>query len=205
MKHLTCRSINISIAGFGNVGSTIAEILLHDRFSQHYHYNINIMEPFCDSTQHGKVLDFMQATMIHHRHHSFSINNEESYLNADYIIHSAGVTGTGIKCDRMELLDSSKTATEMLFKNKKFMNPNLRIIALSNPLDIIAYYTREYSNLTPQNVVATGTYLDAMRLKYYITKEFNVSEEHDVECMVLGEHGSDMVPLYSTAHLKNNS
>lgn len=204
MKHVIGRPINISIAGFGNVGSTVAEVLLHDRFSQHYHYNINIMEPGYETTQHGKVLDFLQASVIHHRHHTISLNDEEIYLDSDYIVHCAGVTGSSIKSDRMELLDSSKVTTEMLFKNKKFSKRNLRIIALSNPLDIIAYYTREYSNLTPQNVVATGTYLDAMRLQYYITKELNIPEKYNVSCMVLGEHGTDMVPLFSNVYIKDN-
>lgn len=198
-----CSPINISITGFGNVGSTIAEILLHDRFSQHYHYNINIVEPNVDTTQYGKVLDFMQATTIHHRHHSFSINNDEAYLNADFIVHTANIVGTKIKSDRMELLDANKKLSSMLFANKKFTNPNLKIIIVSNPLDIITYFAREYAQLPAQNVVGTGTYLDAMRMKYYIKEKCGIPEYYDINCMVVGEHGPNIVPLFDAAHLND--
>jgi L-lactate dehydrogenase len=193
--------IHISITGFGNVGSTIAEILLHDRFSQHFNYKINIVEPNEQTSQHGKILDFMQATTIHHRHHSFTINNEEAYLAADYIVHTANVVGTKIKEDRMELLEANKLLSKSLFEGKHFTNPNLKIITLSNPLDIITYYAREYANLPAQNVVGTGTYLDDMRMKYYIREQCGVAENMDVNCMVLGEHGPLMVPLFDSAHL----
>ena len=198
-----CSPINISITGFGNVGSTIAEILLHDRFSQHYHYHINIVEPNVSTSQYGKVLDFMQATTIHHRHHSFTLNSEEAYLNADYIVHTANIVGGKIKSDRMELLAANKELSKALFANKNFSNPNLKVIMLSNPLDIITYYTREFANLPAQNVVGTGTYLDEMRMKYYIKEKLAVADHFDVNCSVLGEHGPNIVPLFDSANLSD--
>jgi L-lactate dehydrogenase len=183
------QSIVISIAGFGYVGSTIAWSLLND---SSVNWAINIMEP--SPKQEGKILDYLHATPLHSLK-KITVNNTQQFLNSDYIIHAAGGS-TNILEDRMELLKDSIATTKDIFYNTHFINKNLKIIVVSNPVDIISWYTHLYSGLNSKNIIGTGTSLDSYRLAYYIAKELGIHPS-TVSAKVLGEHGKSMVPLYS--------
>ena len=59
----------------------------------------------------------------------------------------------------------------------------------------------KYSGLPSEKVIGTGTFLDSIRLAYYLSdySGFNAS---DFKTLVLGEHGDTQVPIFSHCTLK---
>ncbi len=142
----------------------------------------------------GGILDLLHATPLH-PFHKITFNNKRSFKNSDYIIHCAGGTGK-IKKDRNEVAKQNIRITREIFEKVSFQNPGVRIIVVTNPVDIISYHTRRATRLSSDQVIGTGTFLDSIRLSYYVSQQLKVTAA-EVTALVLGEHGETMVPVYS--------
>ncbi len=69
-------------------------------------------------------------------------------------------------------------------------------IVITNPVDVMAYYTYKLSGLPSNRVIGTGTALDSARLKYYIANVMDV-DPRSVQALCLGEHGDSQVIPWS--------
>jgi len=68
------------------------------------------------------------------------------------------------------------------------------VIVISNPLDAMVYAMKQITGFPKERVVGMAGVLDSSRFRLFVAEELNVSIE-DVQCIVLGGHGDDMVPL----------
>ena len=171
----------VSIIGIGNVGKAMFSLLLHHpSISQ-----INIMDP--SEYQEGTILDMihMQALLTDK---SILVNDEEAFSQSDYHFHCAGIQNK-IGESRLSILEKNAELCETIFGNKNLKETS-RIIVISNPLDIITHYTIKASQLPAQQVIGTGTLLDASRLNHYLGYK-------DLKAWVLGEHGDSQVAITS--------
>lgn len=78
--------------------------------------------------------------------------------------------------------------------------PDALILVVSNPVDILTYYTLEKSGLPAARVIGSGTVLDTARLKEGIGKAMKV-DSRNVHAFVIGEHGDSELPVFSSANL----
>jgi len=179
----------VSIIGFGNIGATLSWMFLHDTATD---WNINIMEP--SKKRRGRVLDMMHASSLF-PFRSITVNNKRRLEDSDFVVYCASGSVT-ISKDRNEVLGENVKIVKSVFSKIHFKNPDVRIIVISNPVDIIAFYISKFSNVDPYNIIGTGTYLDSIRLAYYTSLALKVQPSF-VTAMVLGEHGNSMVPIYS--------
>jgi malate dehydrogenase len=78
--------------------------------------------------------------------------------------------------------------------------PQAIIISIANPLDAIVYTL--YKTLKPpkNKIMGMAGQLDSSRYRYFVAQEAGVSVEN-VEAMVLGGHGDDMVPVRSCCRI----
>ena len=83
--------------------------------------------------------------------------------------------------------------------NVKKYAPDAIVIVVSNPLDVMTYLVSAKTGFPKERVMGMAGVLDSARFRCFIAMELGVSYK-DVEAMVLGGHGDDMVPLarYST-------
>lgn len=171
----------VSIIGIGNVGKAMFTLLLHHPSIQ----QINIMDP--SDVQEGTILDMlhMQALLTDK---SILVNDEEAFSQSDYHFHCAGIQNK-IGESRLSILEKNAELCETIFGNKNLKETS-RIIVISNPLDIITHYTIKASQLPAQQVIGTGTLLDASRLNHYLGYK-------DLKAWVLGEHGDSQVAITS--------
>ncbi|GAB4252020.1 MAG: L-lactate dehydrogenase [Vicingaceae bacterium] len=181
---------NITVVGLGNVGAQVVNLLLAAKNN----IAINVMEPNEQLT--GRFLDLEHASFIHNI--PLTINQEICFLNADIIIHTAG-GNVALGEDRNSVTSKSINIAYQVFKNKKFTN-NPFIIVVSNPVDVIAYTIYKLNITSPQKIISTGTWIDTLRLKYYL-QQYHLS--FDDNLMVLGEHGTDITVVYKEKKHRN--
>jgi L-lactate dehydrogenase len=186
--------INVTIVGFGNVGSSLALLLLNNK----QQIRLNIMDP--DKQREGAYLDLAHCMNLYPDQELY-INDDAMFLDADFIFHTAGTPNIHGE-SRLSTVEQNVKISEEIFADKKFTKTPY-IIAISNPVDVIAYFVSKFTKLPEEHVIGTGTFLDSMRLAYYLSSISNY-EAKDFDAIVLGEHGSSQVPIYSKTKIQGN-
>jgi malate dehydrogenase len=74
------------------------------------------------------------------------------------------------------------------------------IISIANPLDAIVYRLNLNLNPPREKLVGMAGVLDSTRYRYFVAEAAGVSVEN-VEAIVLGGHGDDMIPIRSTCRI----
>jgi malate dehydrogenase len=86
-----------------------------------------------------------------------------------------------------------KSVTEQVLQH----SPDAIIIVLSNPLDAMCHVAKNVSGLPKHRVFGQAGILDTARYRTFIAWETNASVK-DVQALVLGGHGDQMVPVISS-------
>jgi L-lactate dehydrogenase len=76
--------------------------------------------------------------------------------------------------------------------------PDAVLLVVTDPPDPLADLTRELSG--HDRVLSTGTFLDSLRFRTHLAERLHVSAR-SVDALVLGEHGTSEVFLWSTARV----
>ncbi len=102
-----------------------------------------------------------------------------------------------------------ETRTDLLHKNAAVIadiiprvmenvdSKNVKIIIVTNPLDVMVMLAQKLSRLPASRVIGTGTMLDSARLKIILSRQLNVSTR-SINSYVLGEHGDSSVVNWSS-------
>jgi malate dehydrogenase len=73
-------------------------------------------------------------------------------------------------------------------------SPNAVMIIVSNPLDAMVYVAWKASGFPTKRIIGQAGVLDTARYRTFLAQEIGCSVE-DVQALLLGGHGDDMVPL----------
>ncbi len=97
-----------------------------------------------------------------------------------------------------------QTRTDLLNQNAAVINDvvprvmanvdakTVKIIVLTNPLDVMVMLAQKISRLPAARVIGTGAMLDSARLRTILSHQLGVST-HSINAYVLGEHGDSSV------------
>lgn len=181
--------MKISIVGAGNVGATIAQIIVDKALA-----NEVVLLDIVEGIPQGKALDISQSAAIQYSDTKIvGTNLYEPTSNSDIVIITAGLPRKpGMSRDDL-MATNAKIVKEATENTVKF-SPNAIIIIVSNPLDIMTYVAFVNSHLPRNKVIGMSGVLDTARFKAFICSELNVSIEN-INAIVLGGHGDSMVPL----------
>jgi malate dehydrogenase len=120
---------------------------------------------------------------------------------AELIINTAGVPRKarpdGTFPTREELLTINLKVTRAVADGIKANCPDATIISIANPLDAIVYTLDKRLSPAKNKLMGMAGQLDSGRYCYFVAEAANVSVEN-VNAMVLGGHGDDMVPVRSS-------
>ena len=184
----------VTVVGAGNVGATTAL-----RIHQLGYADVVLIDVIEDLPQ-GKGLDMLEAGPVTGTDAGITgSNNYEATANSDLVVITAGIARRpGMSRDDLLLTNMRITSsvTEQVVK----YSPNCIIIAVTNPLDAMVQNVYESSGFPRNRVFGMAGVLDTARFRTFISQELNVSVQ-DIQALVLGGHGDDMVPLvrYTTA------
>uniref|UniRef100_UPI003F96133E lactate/malate family dehydrogenase n=1 Tax=Staphylococcus aureus TaxID=1280 RepID=UPI003F96133E len=71
-------------------------------------------------------------------------------------------------------------------------------LVATNPVDILAYATWQFSGLPKERVIGSGTILDSARFRFLLSEAFDVAPR-SVDAHIIGEHGDTELPVWSHA------
>lgn len=127
------------------------------------------------------------------------------FAGADLIMITAGVNeragGATDRSDpsgRLRLLDANAAVYRDVVPRLVEAAPGAIILAVTDPPDPLADLTRQLAG--HDLVLSTGTFLDSLRFQFHLAKRLEVSPA-SVEAMVIGEHGTSEVFLWSGARV----
>lgn len=153
----------------------------------------------------GKCLDIAEGLPTIRKDIKLVASKDYSALaGAELVINTAGVPRKarpdGTFPSREELLTINLKVTMEVAKGIKQYCPNAMIISIANPLDAIVY-TLDKQMAPPKNrLFGMAGVLDSGRYCYFVAQAANVSVEN-VNAIVLGGHGDDMVPVRSSCQI----
>ena len=130
-------------------------------------------------------------------------NNYEDMKGSNIVVVVAGA-GRKPGMTRMDLLKINAGVVKDVVGNiKKYADDSL-IIPVTNPLDPIAYITFKTSGFERNRVFGMGGMLDLSRFKQFIHEATN-SPRKEIDALVIGEHGENMLPLTRLAKIDGKS
>jgi len=83
-------------------------------------------------------------------------------------------------------------------------SPDAVLVVVTNPVDAMTYAAWKASGFESRHVIGMAGVLDTARFRTFIAEEVDCLFG-DIEAMVIGSHGDDMVPLISHAKIKRRS
>lgn len=179
--------INVTVIGFGYVGSSLSLILLNSK----HPIRLNVMEPSAECA--GAFLDLAHAMPLFQQK-ELHVNDENLFLNADYIFYAAGIPNQpGVS--RLTTAADNVQLSREIFAHRTF-DRSPYIFVITNPVDVISHAVYAYSGVPQERVWGIGTFLDSVRLTHYLSAHTGLDTSR-FKSLVLGEHGDSQVCCFS--------
>ena len=191
----------IGVIGGGNIGGVLVQELARRQMAR----TVALMDVAGPDFAAGKALDIAEGAPI--LGCDVELVGGKGYdvlAGADLVINTAGVPrkpkADGTLPSREELLATNLKITDMVAGGIQEHCPDAIVISIANPLDAIVY--RLYQKLKPPRgrLLGMAGVLDSARYRRFVADAAGVSVEN-VEAMVLGGHGDDMVPVRSACRI----
>jgi len=175
MLHLACY-------GAGRVGGEVAFLSLYDGIADYltlYDINPEMLE--------AQKLDILNALP------DVNISIDPSTIrDADVVVFTAGKARTPDMTSRSALLETNKEIVASCAPH--FVGFDGILILVTNPIDRLNLYTQNLFGLEPDRCLGFGAQLDGARFALEVRSRYPDLLD---ECIVLGEHGDNQVPLFS--------
>ena len=180
----------IAVIGAGNVGASCALWIASRQLGDVVLVDI----PPLEKPTRGKALDLYQCAPI--GRFDCTVTGTADYADiagADVVVVTAGVPRKpGMSRD--DLIKTNVAIVRSVSEQLVAHAPDSIVIVVSNPLDAMVYTAWKVTGFATNRIVGQAGCLDIARFKTFIAEETGFSVE-DINTLLLGGHGDDMVPL----------
>lgn len=178
----------IALIGAGNIGGVLAQLVAIKELGDVILFDV------VEGLPQGKSLDIWEGTPVLNADVKITgVNSYEGIKGADVVIVTAGLARKpGMSRD--DLLNTNLKIMASVAEGVKTNAPKAFVIVISNPLDAMVAAMQRLSGLPQNQVVGMAGVLDSARFRAFVAAELGVSVT-DVQALVLGGHGDDMVPI----------
>jgi L-lactate dehydrogenase len=180
----------VVIIGDGMVGSSIAFTML-----QQETVNDLVIIDVNKSKAEGDALDLMQGLPFV-TPKKVRAGEYKDIKDAHVVIITAGVAQKDGET-RLDLLKKNLAIFDSIISMMKpYLDDEAIVLVVTNPVDILSYFTYKKLGISANRVIGSGTVLDTARLKTAIAEHTHV-DPRNVHTFVIGEHGDSEVATYS--------
>ena len=184
----------IGLIGGGQIGGNLALIAVQKQLGDVVLFDI----PQVEGTIKGKALDINQLAAVDgYDCRVTGTIDWKDLAGSDVVIITAGVPRKP-GMSREDLLEVNLKIMRDVATNVKTHCPNALVINVANPLDAMVYALYRITGFKKNQVIGMAGILDTSRFKFFVADALKCSIR-DVEAVVLGGHGDDMVPLVRSA------
>ena len=184
----------IGLIGGGQIGGNLALLAVQKNLGDVVLYDIAPAEGLV----RGKALDINQLAAVDgYPGRVTGTVDWKDVAGSDVVIITAGVPRKP-GMSREDLLEINLKIMRDVAANLKTHCPKAFVINIANPLDAMVFALQKITGFAKHQVVGMAGVLDTARFKCFVAEALGVSPR-DVEALVLGGHGDDMVPILRTA------
>lgn len=180
----------ITIVGAGATGATAAQILATRDYAD------VVLTDIKEGLPQGKALDLNEmGPVLGFEPKITGSNDYEDTAGSDVVVITAGLPRSpGMSRD--DLVTTNEKIVGSVTEQVVAQSPDCTIVILSNPLDAMCHVAKRVSELPKERVFGQAGILDTARFRTFIAWETG-SSVRDVQALVLGGHGDQMVPVVS--------
>ena len=180
--------MKVAIIGIGSVGAAVATAIK----------NTGLVHEMVLFDRDGVRARAAAMDLGHASAFSFDVkitaaNNYREIRGSEIVVISAGANQKPGQT-RTDLLESNANVIrDIIPRVMANTDPKrVKIIVVTNPLDVMVMLARDLSGLPANRVIGTGTMLDSARLRTILARTLDVSPM-SINAYVLGEHGDSSV------------
>jgi malate dehydrogenase len=180
----------VTVVGAGLTGRTIAQEIARRDYA-----NVVLVD-IVENLPQGIALDLNEAgPVLGYEPTVAGSNGYEESAGSDVVVVTAGVARKpGMSRD--DLVTTNEGIVGSVTEQAIAQSPDSILIVLSNPLDAMCHVAKRVSGLPKERVFGQAGILDTARFRTFIAWETGSSAK-DVQALVLGGHGDQMVPVVS--------
>jgi malate dehydrogenase len=184
----------ITIIGAGNVGATAAHWAASRRLGD------VVLLDVVEGIPQGKALDLLQAGPVDEFSNIVTGSNDyKDSADSDVVIITAGLARKpGMSRD--DLLAKNVAIVKSCAEQAAKHSPNCVMIVVTNPIDAMVYTAFKISGFPRERVIGMAGVLDSARYRTFLAMELGIAPR-DVNAMVMGIHGDNMLPLVRLANV----
>jgi malate dehydrogenase len=179
-----------TVVGAGNVGATCAlELARRDV------YEVVVVD-ILENIPQGKALDINQmGAVLGFEPNVIGTNGYDETAGSDVVVITAGKPRSpGMSRD--DLVTTNEKIVGSVTQQVVDESPDAIIVVVSNPLDAMCHVAKAVSGFPKERVLGQAGILDTARFRTFIAQETGSSVK-DVQALVLGGHGDQMVAVVS--------
>ncbi len=180
----------VTVVGAGNVGATCAFSIARSDYAD------VVLVDIIPNFPQGKALDMNQAgSVLGFEPNIVGTNGYDETEGSDVVVITAGKPRSpGMSRD--DLVTTNEAIVGSVTKEIVKRSPKAVLVVVSNPLDAMCHVAKAVSRFPKERVVGMAGILDTARFAAFIAWETGMSVS-DVQALVLGGHGDQMVPVVS--------
>jgi malate dehydrogenase len=180
----------VTVIGAGMVGRTVAQEVARRDYAE------VVIVDIVENLPQGIALDINEAApVLGYEANVVGSNGYEETAGSSVVVVTAGVPRKpGMSRD--DLVTTNEKIVGSVTEQTITQSPETTLIVVSNPLDAMCHVAKNVSGFPKERVFGQAGILDTARFRTFIGWETKSSVK-DVQALVLGGHGDQMVSVVS--------